>query len=612
MASGQVALTRHRTPVAHASKSSRPIVPAFLQKLFEMVNDPNNVELIRWSDAGDTFFVLDHERFAREVLGRWFKHQNFSSFVRQLNMYGFHKIPHLQQGVLRSDTDTEFWNFAHPHFHRGQPDLLCLIQRKKQMAQPGEEVPVELRDTPAAAGTATATSPPALNNLSAGQVLDINSIVNGITAIKRHQATISTELNELKRSNQMLWQDAMDARAKHQKQQDTINRIVKFLAGVFGNRTTPRKEDAVDSGTVVSRRGTRLMIEDGRRGGKVDFSELFQEENEFNEETPSEAHYPSIETPQSAPSPAPSDNTTTSMAETYFGAYDPSLNIPPQPPQPPTPPHSSHIQVQPPQPPPQNPDRSITPSRSPTNLDFDPRVQGVLNQLSPSQIQQLLASIASQPIDPLPSDSPTSSSQLTSYQPHFDFTQYLQPTITSPPPPQPPPIDGLISFDPTQARSEFTQQVDNQWKQAETLDKRLEEVDAGIDSIMQGLRFDAHQDPPMTQPNGEVDPSMLETSNVLNNTDPTAPDFDFTSFLNSFNASDHADYADSASTAFLDEVPSDGTSSPITHLGGSPQARLQRLSRAKRKSDVSDLGGELSKDNTLSSGARSPKRKRDK
>ncbi|KAF9543186.1 hypothetical protein CPC08DRAFT_649972, partial [Agrocybe pediades] len=180
------------------SKAARQVVPAFLQKLYEMVNDPNNAELIRWSEAGDSFFVLDHERFAHEVLGRWFKHRNFSSFVRQLNMYGFHKIPHLQQGVLKSDSqETEFWNFAHANFHRGQPDLLCLIQRKKQL-------------------------------------LDIHSIISGITAIKRHQTTISAELNQLKQSNQLLWQDALAARARHQKQQDTINRIVKFLAGVFG------------------------------------------------------------------------------------------------------------------------------------------------------------------------------------------------------------------------------------------------------------------------------------------------------------------------------------------------------------------------------------------
>ncbi|KAF9001761.1 hypothetical protein BDQ17DRAFT_1281281, partial [Cyathus striatus] len=193
------------------SKAARQVVPAFLQKLYEMVNDHKNDELIRWSDAGDSFFVLDHERFAHEVLGRWFKHRNFSSFVRQLNMYGFHKIPHLQQGVLKSDNDTEFWNFAHQNFHRGQPDLLCLIQRKKQATQGADD-----------------EVPP-------GVVLDFHSIVNGIAAIKRHQTTISAELNELKRSNQLLWQDAMAARTRHQQQQDTINRIVKFLAGVFGH-----------------------------------------------------------------------------------------------------------------------------------------------------------------------------------------------------------------------------------------------------------------------------------------------------------------------------------------------------------------------------------------
>ncbi|EKM82280.1 hypothetical protein AGABI1DRAFT_52375, partial [Agaricus bisporus var. burnettii JB137-S8] len=111
-----------------------------------MVNDDKDRDLICWSDAGDSFFVLDHERFAREVLGHWFKHQRFSSFVRQLNMYGFHKIPHLQQGVLRSDSDTEYWNFSHPNFRRDQPDLLCLIQRKKQSTAAPQDGVVNLRD----------------------------------------------------------------------------------------------------------------------------------------------------------------------------------------------------------------------------------------------------------------------------------------------------------------------------------------------------------------------------------------------------------------------------------------------------------------------------------
>jgi hypothetical protein len=183
-------------------------------------------------------------------------------------MYGFRKIPHLQQGVLRSETETEFWNFEHPSFRRGQPDLLCLIQRKKQATERGEDV-LELRDAPHVPVAA-----PAAGTLSAGQILDINSIVNGIAAIKRHQTTISAELNTLKDSNQHLWQEAIAARERHQKHQDTINRILKFLAGVFGHSSAGGaqvhhdKEDIPrdESRAVVTRKSSRLLITDANRG----------------------------------------------------------------------------------------------------------------------------------------------------------------------------------------------------------------------------------------------------------------------------------------------------------------------------------------------------------
>ncbi|KAJ7063076.1 hypothetical protein C8F01DRAFT_984516 [Mycena amicta] len=217
MASKQIALTRVRPAIQAPPQATR--IPAFLNKLYEMVNDPKTNHLIEWAADGDTFYVYNQEQFARDVLPHWFKHQNFASFVRQLNMYGFHKVPHLQQGVLKSDADAEYWNFEHVNFRRDQPDLLCLIQRKKTANVPDEEK----LDSGNALPTAT------------NQMLDLQSIVNGISTIKRHQTAISAELSDLRRSNELLWKESEAARARHQKQQDTINRIVKFLAGVFGN-----------------------------------------------------------------------------------------------------------------------------------------------------------------------------------------------------------------------------------------------------------------------------------------------------------------------------------------------------------------------------------------
>jgi heat shock transcription factor len=136
---------------------------------------------------------------------------------------------------------------------------------------------------PGASG-ATSANMSALNH---SQILDIHSVVQGIAAI-------SAELTELKRSNEMLWQDALLAREKHQQQEDTINRIVKFLAGVFGNCAPPGaggvggdghhgKDENPGTNVSVQRRSgsggnggmgvgpkrrVRLMIEDVRRQNK--------------------------------------------------------------------------------------------------------------------------------------------------------------------------------------------------------------------------------------------------------------------------------------------------------------------------------------------------------
>lgn len=61
--------------------------PPFLTKTFDMVDDLSTDGVVSWSRGGHSFVVWDPHAFSTIVLPRYFKHNNFSSFVRQLNTY---------------------------------------------------------------------------------------------------------------------------------------------------------------------------------------------------------------------------------------------------------------------------------------------------------------------------------------------------------------------------------------------------------------------------------------------------------------------------------------------------------------------------------------------
>lgn len=72
----------------HRSSCTSSSVPApFLTKTYFLVNDPSTDDIVSWGEDNTTFVVWRPPEFARDLLPNYFKHNNFSSFVRQLNTY---------------------------------------------------------------------------------------------------------------------------------------------------------------------------------------------------------------------------------------------------------------------------------------------------------------------------------------------------------------------------------------------------------------------------------------------------------------------------------------------------------------------------------------------
>ncbi|RKP21704.1 hypothetical protein ROZALSC1DRAFT_26906 [Rozella allomycis CSF55] len=100
-------------------------VPDFVKKLFRMLEDRIYDDTIAWSDSGITFLIKDPNEFARIILPQNFKHNNISSFIRQLNKYDFHKIK--TSDVVKQQFGEQAWEFQHPRFQRGKVDLLVEV-----------------------------------------------------------------------------------------------------------------------------------------------------------------------------------------------------------------------------------------------------------------------------------------------------------------------------------------------------------------------------------------------------------------------------------------------------------------------------------------------------
>lgn len=130
-ASVQRPLPTKSLSVSSASSGIKVNQAAFIHKLYSMLEDDSIKHLISWTPSNVSFVISPGEEFSK-VLSQYFKHTNPSSFVRQLNMYGFHKVNDTFHSNSSSSPDTAQWEFKHGQgsFKRGDVESLRAIKRR--------------------------------------------------------------------------------------------------------------------------------------------------------------------------------------------------------------------------------------------------------------------------------------------------------------------------------------------------------------------------------------------------------------------------------------------------------------------------------------------------
>ncbi|KDP34084.1 hypothetical protein JCGZ_07655 [Jatropha curcas] len=218
--------------------------PPFLTKTFEMVEDPSTDTVVSWSGARNSFIVWDSHKFSTMLLPKYFKHSNFSSFIRQLNTYGFRKV------------DPDRWEFANEGFLGGQKHLLKTIKRRRHVSQ-------------------------SMQQQSAGACVELGEfgLEGEIERLKRDRNVLMAEIMRLRQHQQQSREQIAAVEDRLQSTEKKQQQIMTFLAKALNNpsfiqqfaQMTAHKKELRRVGIGCKRRLTAsTSVENLQEAGSMD------------------------------------------------------------------------------------------------------------------------------------------------------------------------------------------------------------------------------------------------------------------------------------------------------------------------------------------------------
>eukprot|EP00804_Cyclotella_cryptica_P019498 CCRYP_006641-RA/>CCRYP_006641-RA protein AED:0.07 eAED:0.07 QI:414/1/1/1/0.5/0.33/3/38/755 len=149
-------------------------------------------QVVSFSPDGSAFYIYDQVLFAEKYLPQYFKHSNYGSFVRQLNLYGF------TSSRLKWNSDVIAW--THEFFHRDKRDELFNIKRPKNKSKMSSNPKTILREVPRPSSTSVSDDTESINpsfHVTSGSMEDKDFL-------RKFYVDVETEFACLKQQNRFL------------------------------------------------------------------------------------------------------------------------------------------------------------------------------------------------------------------------------------------------------------------------------------------------------------------------------------------------------------------------------------------------------------------------